>query len=169
MEIAEIVGRVDIFSSLPDKDRRVLAAAGVPRQFQAGHTVCKEGDRGTTFYAVGSGQLEVHAGVPPMIVDRIGPGSYFGEMSLLTGMPRTATIKAATACELVELDRPVFMRLFASNIALADTVSRAIVARNQNRTRKLAIRPDAPAPARADAASEHADLFSRIKKVFGLG
>ncbi len=165
---SEIINRVDLFTSLSAAERARVADACARRVYQPGEVICREGDHGTTAYVVGSGEVEVEAGTPPVRVARMGSGTYFGEMSLLTGMPRTATVRARTLCEILELGRPVFMRLFATNVALAESISQTIAARNYERTTMLERRPVTAEAVPPPESTPHADLFARIRKVFGL-
>src|SRR5262249_36287689 len=66
----------------------------VPRRFGRGERILSEGDPGQTFYVVASGSVSILTG-RGVEVTRLGPGKYFGEMSLLTGEPRSATVVAA--------------------------------------------------------------------------
>ncbi len=83
--------------------------------FEPGQLIVKEGDRGDSFYTIVNGEVEVIKG--ETVVARLGPGSYFGEEALLTGKPRSASVRAATACDLLALGRSDF-RALADNLKL---------------------------------------------------
>lgn len=76
------------------------------RQCAEGEVVFEEGDEGSRLYIIQSGQVEIsrsdHAG--KRVVARLGPGHFFGEMSVVLGEPRTARAVAVTAASLLELD-----------------------------------------------------------------
>jgi CRP-like cAMP-binding protein/Zn-dependent protease len=74
-----------------------------------GEVIIEEGDVGEDFYAVRSGQVEVLRNGE--VVDVMGPGSYFGEIALLTDVPRTATVRARTPVRAFRLDREGFDRV----------------------------------------------------------
>ncbi len=62
-------------------------------------------------------------------VARIQPGGFFGEMSLLTGDPRSATVTAATDCELLEIRADAFRRVVLPDPALVERITSAVTAR----------------------------------------
>lgn len=74
-----------------------------------GEVVCRFGEEADAFYVVVSGELEVwSAGQEPKVISRLGPGEFFGEMALLTGSRRSATVTVARHAELLVLDRAEF-------------------------------------------------------------
>ena len=80
---------------------------------KAGERIVTEGDEGQSYYAMISGKASVRAGQPPVEIASLSSGSGFGEMSLLTGEPRAATVVAVDDCVLLELDREA---LFADGV-----------------------------------------------------
>jgi len=81
-----------------------------------GATLMRQGDAGDALFLVLDGRLSVdveHDDGTATTVDEIGPGSVVGEMALLTGAPRTATVRATGACDLAQLARSDFERLAA--------------------------------------------------------
>jgi CRP-like cAMP-binding protein/Zn-dependent protease len=86
-----------------------IAARLVTRRFPAGQTVMSEGDPGDRYYLVREGQAEVSIGGGT--IRRLGRGEAFGELALLYGHPRTATVTAATDLVLAGLGREDFLRL----------------------------------------------------------
>lgn len=159
MDKIELVRKIDLFAQLTDVDRGLISAATHQRSVATGDVVCREGEQGRTFYAVGKGSLAVRRGNPEREVAVLRAGEYFGEMSLLTGEPRTATVVALEPSQVLEFSRPVFMDLFASNVEIARTISEAVSAR------QIALRQFAGAASRVEAPN---DIFGRIKKVFGF-
>ena len=89
----------------------------VARRFPAGTTILREGDAGDSLYLITGGRVEVEtrdeAGerVP---LGTLGPGDFFGEVSLLTSRPRTATVTALTDLEALELSRASIVSLSAA-------------------------------------------------------
>jgi CRP-like cAMP-binding protein len=78
----------------------------------AGQTLFKQGDRGTSFYLLVAGQIEVHVevqgGGSPYHLATVGPGSMLGEVGLLIDAPRTASAVAHSEAELWEISRATF-------------------------------------------------------------
>ncbi len=77
--------------------------------YQAGEIIIMEGDAGQSLYMLTAGTVRAlrrNAAGKQATIGELAEGAFFGEMSILTGKPRTATVVAATYCELLELDRP---------------------------------------------------------------
>jgi CRP-like cAMP-binding protein len=94
------------FGGLDDGQLDRLIAMLAERHYPAGGTVFVEGDQGRSMYVVHSGELIVcKAGVSGRTVrmSRLGPGDFFGEMTLIAMQPRSATVRVETAAVLYEL------------------------------------------------------------------
>ncbi len=86
--------KVPLFAGLDDRELEQIAATMRERRFSAGDTVTEEGAGGAGFFIVEEGAADVSVdGVPR---GSIGAGDYFGEIALLTGSDRTATITATS-------------------------------------------------------------------------
>ena len=83
---------------LDEATRGELAEVAVERLYAGGETVVRQGDPGRSMFVVCAGDLRVSIEPGHAEVARLGPGSFFGEMSLLLGNPRTATVSAITDC-----------------------------------------------------------------------
>jgi CRP-like cAMP-binding protein len=84
--------KVPLFAGLDDRELAQIADTLQERRFAAGSTVVQEGASGAGFFVVESGEADVEAGGEQKAT--LGPGDYFGEIALLTGSSRTATIIA---------------------------------------------------------------------------
>lgn len=98
---------IDIFSALRPVELERLAEALEPVSAGAGQAIIRQGDAGDRFYVIVSGTVDV--AVDGAHVREQGEGEYFGEIALLHGGPRTATITAREAVELRALARDVFL------------------------------------------------------------
>jgi small-conductance mechanosensitive channel/CRP-like cAMP-binding protein len=97
-----------------------------------GETVMRQGDDGETFYVIASGRLDgvVDLGPgQPSTRFAVGPGAVVGEMSLLTGAPRGATLTTAEACELLAFDRTAFVALLALRPEVPERLAELAAAR----------------------------------------
>ncbi len=94
---------VQIFATLPPDERARLAAAARESLYAVGETVVREGDAGSSMFVVARGEMVVTLDPSAHEVARLGPGDFFGEMSLLTGAPRTASVTAVTDVEVLEI------------------------------------------------------------------
>jgi CRP-like cAMP-binding protein len=90
-EVATKLGQVDIFAALPQKDREQLARLGRELRHDPGKALASEGESGVGFHLVLEGSAEVDVGGQRR--GSIGPGDYFGEVSLIDGQPRTASVR----------------------------------------------------------------------------
>jgi CRP-like cAMP-binding protein len=86
--------KVPLFADLDKRELEQISGSMRERRFAAGDTVVQEGAGGAGFFVVESGQAEVS--VDGTARGTIGPGDYFGEIALLTGSDRTATITATS-------------------------------------------------------------------------
>ena len=82
--------------------------------FAAGDVIVTEGEPGQSVFLLASGTVKVFVRAPEgrdVAVGALGEGSFFGEMATLSGQPRSATVTAASACDLLEIDRPTLDRI----------------------------------------------------------
>lgn len=108
--LAAILRRTSFFAAIEAETLLTIEQGSRLKEFAAGATVVEEGDAGTSLFLVIAGLLEVVKEVPDKaarVVGRLEPGSVFGEMSLLTGAPRSATVTAATEVTLIEITKEV--------------------------------------------------------------
>lgn len=106
----ELLSNLPLFKPFPVEEAVGLSRAALQRTFGKGEEVITEGRAGSSFYVVVSGRLSVRAGTPAREIAVLERGAAFGEMSLLTGEPRSATVVAMEDCTLFEMGRDVFAR-----------------------------------------------------------
>jgi len=97
----EQIKSVPLFSEFGDKDLQRVAAIAKEVDFPAGREIAKQGESGIGFHMIVDGEVDVS--VDGRSHATLGPGTYFGEMSLLDGGPRSATVKAVTDLKTVSL------------------------------------------------------------------
>src|SRR6185437_10376760 len=91
-------------------NHQLLAAAGSKTTvFEPGETIFSEGDKADKMYVVLSGEVEVH--LQGTVVDTLAPGTTFGEMALIDGAPRSASVVAKTRSEVAAIDEKTFLFL----------------------------------------------------------
>ncbi|MBA3271014.1 MAG: mechanosensitive ion channel [Acidobacteria bacterium] len=93
MTSAAQLGAIDLFSTLPLESRLALSRTGQEHIFAAGEAIVRQGDTGHSMYVLLSGSARVVIEPAGAEVARLAPGGFFGEMSMLTGDPRTATVR----------------------------------------------------------------------------
>lgn len=112
-ETVTLLQDVPLFSGLSKRDLRRIAALAKQVAFAPGRTIVERGVRGDCFYLIADGTAKVYRSVVPTgrAIARLGPGDFFGEMALLDGGPRTATVVAETRVTAIKIPRPSFRRL----------------------------------------------------------
>ena len=113
----DVLERVPLFAGLERKELESIAASMRERTFPAGETVTQEGAGGAGFFVVENGEAEVTVHREPR--GSIGPGDYFGEIALLTGSDRTATIVAKSDLHCYGMTPWDFRPLVESNPGIA--------------------------------------------------
>jgi CRP-like cAMP-binding protein len=98
---AAMLARAPLFQELSRTHLRELAAASAFRRVRAGTELVKEGVAGSVFFVIVTGNAKVVRG--GRTLKRLGPNDFFGEMSVLTKMPRSATVVAETPMECLTL------------------------------------------------------------------
>jgi small-conductance mechanosensitive channel/CRP-like cAMP-binding protein len=166
---AAIVRRISLFASLDDDEIALLAASIAQRRFDAGDVVIEKDAPGDSMFFVVEGLLYVLAAVDgreePVRVGQIGAGAFFGEMSLLTGEPRSATLCAATEAVAFEITRDDLRDLFAQRPEVVKEIAKVVARRQAERSEALD-RATAD-ELRAETASLSERIFERISRFFG--
>lgn len=98
-----------------------------PEQVAAGVDVVREGDPGDQFYLVEAGELQAMNG--PTVVNRLKAGDHFGEIALLRGTPRSATVRAVTASRLLRLESGDFLAAVTQHATSSDRLESVVAAR----------------------------------------
>jgi signal transduction histidine kinase len=113
--------RFPLLSGLPDDALGTLATGSRPLHVAAGDIVMREGSEGDGLYLLLDGELEVsrRSGDEEIVLGVQGPGEFFGELSLLENVPRTATLRARTDCELIVVTPRAFEELLARHAAVS--------------------------------------------------
>jgi CRP/FNR family cyclic AMP-dependent transcriptional regulator len=101
-----LLGRVPVFSALSSDELEQVARVAMQRRFDAGEVVFKEGDEGSTCYIVRSGRaraIREHPDGRSITLAHFGPGDIFGEMAMLDGERRSATVEATEGTEAIAI------------------------------------------------------------------
>jgi len=133
--------RSDLFENQPPEVIQAVLAQGEIAEFGAGAVVFEQGDEGDRLYIVKSGVLEVVAspsdGAEPVPVAYLGAGEVLGELALLTGSRRTATVRSPERAELFILGKPVFLDLMRTLPAFARNLCLVLARRLEATTLKV--------------------------------
>ena len=114
---------------------RQLAEACTDARYRPGTTIVLEGKPGDTFFVIVEGEAVVLRGVRR--IARLGPGDFFGEVALLDGGPRTATVEAMTPVLAVRLSRATFNRMLAIEPKIGVKILDEVARRLRERERLL--------------------------------
>src|SRR5205807_1047259 len=128
----ELLGQVAVFRGLPGNERSEVAARLQYAPFARGDVITKQGNTAHWLYIMAFGDAEVlyePPSGPPQVLALLRPGQFFGEMALMAGDARTATVVAKTDVECWRLDRGSFQQLLQMRPEIAEEVKRVIGAR----------------------------------------
>lgn len=141
-ELAALLGRTELFRDFDDTARLHLADGIRPRRLPAGAVVIRAGDSQASMFVVAEGFLRVTIPAPEgdgeLEVGSLDGGSFFGEMSALTGAPRTATVTAVTDVLLLELQAELFGSLIDTRPEVVELLGVAIAERQSTNSALLA-------------------------------
>lgn len=104
---ADQLANVQLFATCTSRELAQIARGADERAVVEGETVVKQGDAGTELYLILSGQAEVTRDGKAVVI--LGPGQYFGELALLDGSPRGASVTALSALSMLVLGQREFV------------------------------------------------------------
>ncbi len=154
---------------VPEGEIRILAASIRRQKYTSGEVLFNQGDRGESCYIVARGSVKgqiiyEEKGKRHVSEFRIDPGGIFGEMSLFTGMPRTATGIIETEAELLEITAEDFARLLSRNPQLAEVIAELVSARNQKNAEFLRKIKELSAAEIEQSCNRHS-VLERLKRL----
>ena len=164
----EALRRVDLFSGLSEDELRTVAEGLKYSPFAKEDVIMRQGDTAHWLYILASGEADVYLESPGQEKRRLTSlpeGSVFGEMGLMTGAPRTATVIAKTDVECYRVDKMAFEDIMRSRPAIAEEITQILVSRRaalddaQQQGLQQGAQP---------FAQQHGEILARIRKFFGL-
>jgi CRP-like cAMP-binding protein len=135
-EVLDRLAQVEVMQNVPPMEVQAILPLLKPCTAEEGDILCKEGMPGDSLYIILSGEAEVLKGQQPITV--LLPGEVFGEMAVLTGAPRSATVIARTPMELYELKQVDFNAVLARSPNVTRALSRILARRLQETTESQA-------------------------------
>ena len=124
---AELLAGCPLFKGISAEGLAGLAEMATAVDFPAGHVIARQGEIGTGFFVVIEGTVRVVR--DGEVVARLGPGEFFGELSVLDRMPRNATVAAETATNCLALASWDFEKVLLEQPALTLSILRGVAAR----------------------------------------
>jgi CRP-like cAMP-binding protein len=144
MSAADPVGllsRVSLFSELSQEELERISRVAIPRSFPAGVRVFHEGDRSDACYLVRTGDLRVtreHSDGRAIALATLGPGDIFGELAMLDGQARSASVETLSDSELLALTAADFRRLLAEHSEISVKLIIALTRRLRETNERVA-------------------------------
>jgi len=165
------IGRVSLLTPVGEPDRRELARSMRRLRFAEGERILRQGDEGSSLFVVDRGAVHVRAsdggsngGDADGDIATLGPGDFFGEMSLLTGAPRAATCIAAKETVCWEIPSEGFRRIVDERPAIAEEISGLLAARQGALDDRRGAKREP-----TDLDGDKARLLARVRAYFHLG
>jgi len=163
--------RVELFSQLNDAELRGLAERLRYSPFARGNIITKQGDeRSHWLYIIINGEAEVYVDLPNgkrRTVRILGRGNFFGEMGLLTGAPRSASVVAKSDVECYRIDKEVMEEILHSRPGIAEEISHILVALRAELD--VALQNMDATGAHPDLSQQRGEILATIKRFFSLG
>jgi len=163
--IPQVISSSPLFAPLSDAEREILAEGATSHRYAESEIIVREGEQTSSMFLIVEGRCAVSARGDALSSQRVAvleEGGSFGEISLLTGEPRIATVRALTEATLVEIDKATLSPVLEANPSLAEQLGTIILERRQETASRLGSLPE---PA---AALEPKSLRGRIARFFGL-
>jgi CRP/FNR family transcriptional regulator len=140
-DIVELLGRVPVFSTLEGEDLQRIAQLAVPRTFESGQVVFREGDASDTCYIVRSGRARAvreHPDGRTITLATFGPGDIFGELAMFEDERRSATVEAVQSTGVVAVLGPDMRRLMVEHPGISARLVVALGRRLRETNERLA-------------------------------
>lgn len=154
---------VQMFAALGDSERAQLLSVARPVVFAKGEAIVRQGQPGRSLFVVKRGEASVTLAGTQGEVARLAAGDVFGEMSLLTGESRTATVTALTDCDLLEIDAEGFRTVVMTNPSVLEHVTSVTASRREELDRHRETRATA-----MSAADAKQTLLTRVRQFLRL-
>lgn len=159
----ERLNAVSIFTPLSGEEIERLANASASRVYAPGEAIVRMGREGNSMFVIirGSVRVQIPDGNSSRTVNDLSENDFFGEMSLLTGEPRSANVVAAEETEVLQIRKEALKPIIEDNPALVEAISELI----QERKQLLKTKSDETADV---VGKDNTGVLSSIKKFFGI-
>ncbi len=159
----EHLNRVPIFAPLSDDETEQLANASTSRVYAPGEAIVRKGKEGNSMFVIlkGSVKVQIPENNYQKTVNQLGQNDFFGEMSLLTGEPRSASVIAEEETEVLQIKKEALKPIFERNPDLVKTICELIEER-----RELLVAQEQSAI--EESIHAYKGVMGSIKKFFGL-
>jgi len=167
---SETLKQVELFRTLDDEEREALAKRLLVAPFGRGEALTRQGAKAHWLYVLTRGDAEVRVSLDGNLTERVATlhrGDFFGEMGMMTGEPRSATVLALSDVECYRVDKEAFHDILRQRPEIAEDISMVLARR---RVELDAAREGLNEEARLARMKQHqGDLLRRIRGFFRLG
>lgn len=133
--ILEMLQNTPLWSGLTKQDLKLVAKLSKERKFETGQPIVSKGDTGIGFYLILEGAVEVRSNRKTL--SKLGPGQFFGEMSILDNQPRSADVVTVEPSRVLFLSAWSFKTLISDNPKIALKMLQEFVRRLRNTDKTL--------------------------------
>ena len=143
LDVSRVLAGIPLFVGLQEEEIESLCRHGRRQAFAAGTQIISEGDPGQSLFIVLGGIVRItrQNDGETVTIRELGLADFFGEMSLLTGEPRSATVFAVTECHVLEIDKSVIQPLLINRPELVDDLAEVIARRKLDQITSAEKRP----------------------------
>lgn len=164
-----VLSEIDIFNPFSDEEKQALADSMKPIQFSSGTPIVEQGEQGESMFVIIEGVVSIEVITEDgkkLEVARLCVGDFFGEMSLLTGDSRSATVRALTATTVYEITKDDIKPLIQKNNEISEKLSRVLMERKLSNQKAVeSLKSD---DLKKKQENLYKNILSGIKTFFGL-
>lgn len=165
-QILSFLRSVDFLEALGPDSLEMLANRAKFQLFAAGEKICRQGEAGDSFYIIREGRIGVEirdAQGEVFLRNEMARGNYFGEMALLTGEPRSATVFAASDSELLTVDKEDLRDVIVANSEVEKIISK-VLAQRQLRTEKAREEAEGARAAKGESSAAAGNRLEQLSE-----
>ena len=162
-QILALLENVPLLVPLSEEEREKIAQEATIQDYGSGETIVHQGESGSSLYIILSGTCDVLLKTGNQSANKVASihkGDFFGEMSLLTGENRSATVKALENATVIRVDKSLFSEILASNPDIPEQIGTIMTQRQQDLT--------AEASRMEGQTNTPINLINKIKSFFGI-
>jgi len=168
-QATRLLKQVPVFAPIPEKDLKTLSLSLQAKTYASGEYLVKQGQDGDSFYIIDKGSVEVlvtdQDGRQTKVAE-LGAGKFFGEMSLLTGEKRSASIRAVADVKVLVVEKKDISPILTANPKIAESLSKMIEQRQKENLERIAKSRAISEEERRAASS--ASILKKIRNFFAM-